>query len=283
VNTNFTRANPHDVTNDVGVANLLKRGMIGDDEHEQFFRRFIGYQARLMPGLQNLLKELKGSDAIDRIVVRPHPVENRDTWRRWAKPLDIDVHGEGNAIEWMLAAEAVLHPGCTTAIEGLLLDRPVFSYVPEPDGEFINPSDAISEWVTGADDFQKRLLEIRRGGEQNLRERLAPQREKLRHFVANVDPPYAADRILDELEQLDMPGSSAGRNRRPKSSLFSQLRRQIRRWRNRDPGRVARRWQKFPGLTEHEAELVVGDWLRAGVLQKPPNIDRLGERLLMFQ
>ncbi len=32
----------------------------------------------------------------------------------------------------MMAADAVLHPGCTTGIEGLLLDRPVFSYVPEP-------------------------------------------------------------------------------------------------------------------------------------------------------
>ena len=58
---------------------------------------------------------------------------------------------EGDANVWMLAAEAVLHPGCTTGVEGLLLDRPVYSYVPEPGIEFLNQADAVSYNVASAD------------------------------------------------------------------------------------------------------------------------------------
>ena len=136
--------------------------MVVTEQHLQFFYRFYAYQKRLMAGLQETMEKLMASGVVDRIVVRPHPVEDRNTWVEWAKKQkNVDVRWEGSAIEWMLAAEAVLHPGCTTAIEGLMLDRPVFSYVPEPHVEFFNPADDVSEIVTSADDFIERLLQIR--------------------------------------------------------------------------------------------------------------------------
>jgi surface carbohydrate biosynthesis protein len=275
INTNFTRANPFDSASNDRVAAMARRNMIGDTEHAEFFRRFIEYQTRLMIGLQELIKEVKASAAVDRIVVRPHPVENVATWRQWAEPLNIDVYCEGSAIDWMLAAEAVLHPGCTTAIEGLLLDRPVFSYVPEPDSEFINPSDAISEWVTSATDFLDRLLQTRGQDEAKLRALFAPQRQKLEFFVTNVNPPYASDRILDELERLDLPNPS-------KSGLLSRMRRGMRQCQNRDWEPTARKLQKFPGLTDGEVALVVGHWLNTGVLRKVPRIEHVGRQMLIL-
>ena len=51
----------------------------------------------------------------------------------------------------------------------------------------------------------ERLSEVRSQDEAAFRARFASQREKLAYFIANVEAPYAADRILDEFEKLDLP------------------------------------------------------------------------------
>ena len=203
MNTNFGRPNPFRPDDDP-VAKLIARGMIHEGSEADFIRRHLSFKRRQMQGLQALLRDLATSGSVEKIVVRPHPVENHDVWREWAKPLNIDVRYEGSANNWMMAADAVVHPGCTTGIEGLLLDRAVFSYVPEADSEFIGEQDRASEWVTNAEELSNGLARVRGLGQQDVRKGFAPQRERLRNSIANVEPPYAADRILDELERLDV-------------------------------------------------------------------------------
>jgi hypothetical protein len=164
-----------------------------------------------------------------------------------------------------------------------MLDRPIFSYVPEPHSEFFNPADEVSEIVTSAEDFITRLQEVRGGDEASLRARFAPQREKLAYFIANVEAPYAADRIIDVLDKLDLPEANGTKAADKKSGLIPSLRRAFRKWRgDTDTDRVARRRQKFPALSKEEADWAVGQWIEGGVLQKTPVIDRLGEKLLVF-
>ena len=180
-------------------------------------------------------------------MIRPHPVENHDVWREWAKPLNIEVRYEGSANNWMMAADAVVHPGCTTGMEGLLLDRAVFSYVPDADSEFIGEQDRASEWVTNAEELSNGLARVRGLDQQDVRQGFAPQRERLRNSIVNVEPPYAADRILDELEQLDV------RPVRPAqvgvgSGFVAKLIRAGRRWLPQQAAakRDERSLQKFP-------------------------------------
>ena len=50
-----------------------------------------------------------------RIVIRPHPSESHDPWRRLAAELpNASVVYEGNVAEWLLAAELLIHNNCTT-------------------------------------------------------------------------------------------------------------------------------------------------------------------------
>ena len=109
-----------------------------------------------------------------------------------------------------------------------------------------------------------------------MRARLEPQRQKLGRFIANVEAPYAADRILNALEQVDPPGLRRGGLR----GLFSKLRRRVRQDSDWKPS--SRKQQKFPGITKTEAEWAVGQWLGAGILSKQPAIETLDERLLVF-
>ena len=65
------------------------------------------------------------------MVIRPHPSECLKTWRELEKayPSIISVVREGNVIHGS-SFKVIIHNGCTTAIEGRLLDKPVISYRP---------------------------------------------------------------------------------------------------------------------------------------------------------
>ncbi len=262
------------------VAKLIARGMIHEGSEADFIRRHLSFKRRQMQGLQALLRDLAGSGSAEKIVVRPHPVENHDVWREWAKPLDIEVRYEGSANNWMMAADAVVHPGCTTGMEGLLLDRAVFSYVPDADSEFIGEQDRASEWVTNAEELSKGLARVRGLGQQDVRKGLTPQRERLRKSIVNVEPPYAADRILDELERIDLPPArpaqiGVGRG------VVAKIIQAGRRWLPQKPAakRDERSIQKFPGVAEEEISGPLAQWAEASILTQVPQITRLHDRL----
>jgi surface carbohydrate biosynthesis protein len=278
VNTNFGRPNPFRPGDDP-VAKLIARGMIAEGVGADFIRRHLDFKRRQMRGLQDLLRDLASSGAVEKIVIRPHPVENHDVWREWGRPLNIDVRYEGSANNWMMAADAVVHPGCTTGIEGLLLDRAVFSYVPEADSEFIGEQDRASEWVSNAEELSSGLARVRGFDQQDVRKGFAPQRERLRSSIANVEAPYAADRILDSVERLDVRqvrpaevGIGGGflsrllgsRRRAPQPSNAKKDERTI---------------QKFPGVAEEEIRAPLAQWADAAILTQVPQITRFHDRL----
>jgi hypothetical protein len=109
---------------------------------------------------------------------------------------------------------------------------------------------------------------------------LTPQRERLRSTVVNVEPPYAADRILDKVEQLDVrpvhPAEvgvgggflsrllRAGRRGAPQPSNAKKDERSI---------------QKFPGVAEEEIRAPLAQWVDASILAQVPEITRFNDRL----
>jgi surface carbohydrate biosynthesis protein len=277
VNTAFGRANPLRIGEDV-AATLIARGSLQEGSDANFVRRQITFKRRQMQGLQSLLEELSKSGSVSKIVLRPHPVENHDVWRDWAQGTSIEVCYEGSAIEWILAADAVLHPGCTTGVEGLLLDRPIFSYVPEPDSEFVNPSDRVSQWVSSATELVAGLARFTNLTAQSLHKAFATQRATLRSYLANIEPPLAADRILDELDRLDAPTASMAQ--------IDTHQQTLRRWvaplsriRARLFDRSDRKIQKFPSVRDDQLRAPLKFWTEAGVLSGMPEITRLGDRL----
>ena len=65
------------------------------------------------------------------IIVRPHPMEDFTSYERaFSSYPNIHVVHEGNIIKWLLAADIIIHNGCTSGIEGFLLEKPIISYLP---------------------------------------------------------------------------------------------------------------------------------------------------------
>ncbi len=66
------------------------------------------------------------------IVLRPHPEENHSFYLNAFNNIDnVHVIYEGSVVPWILAADLMIHPDCTTAIESLLLGKRPLSYLPK--------------------------------------------------------------------------------------------------------------------------------------------------------
>jgi hypothetical protein len=109
---------------------------------------------------------------------------------------------------------------------------------------------------------------------------LAPQRERLRKSIVNVEPPYAADRILDELERIDMPPvrpAQVGVG----SGFVAKVIQAGRRWLPQKAAakRDERSLQKFPGVAAEEISGPLAQWADASILTQVPQITRLHDRL----
>jgi surface carbohydrate biosynthesis protein len=124
VNTNFGRPNPHRPDDDP-VAKLIARGMIHEGSEADFIRRHLSFKRRRCRSyrLAAILPLWRGGS-----VVRPHPVENHDVARMGqAAQRPSPLQGCQQ-----LMMEPTCRPPGLHSMEGLLLDRAVFSHVRTP-------------------------------------------------------------------------------------------------------------------------------------------------------
>jgi surface carbohydrate biosynthesis protein len=274
-NTNFGRSNPAKKHDD-HLAYLVSKKIIHPGAHLEFHERFTAFKHRQFHAFRQLLENLARSKRIPKIFVRPHPSENHDAWREWGKPFGIEVKYDGNANVWALAAEAVLHPGCTTGIEAMLLDRPVISYISEPDSIFVNLADSVTDRAYSGDEIVRWFEKIPSETAAQRRDRYTPWRNHLEAHIANAELPYAADRILNELDRIELPridspdafaaadsSSEAARPNRETTPKTSSEHTRLKQ-------------QKNSGLTAEEISVPADQWLRAGMLKRTPKIRPLG-------
>ena len=75
------------------------------------------------------------------IILRPHPEEAHNYYKDVFKGIDnVRVVYSGSVVPWLLAADEVIHPDCTTAIESSFLGKLPISYMPED-----HPKDIVTK------------------------------------------------------------------------------------------------------------------------------------------
>jgi surface carbohydrate biosynthesis protein len=131
INTNFSRVNHIQPSQNRHLKWLREKRP--DDPRGGFAR----HKYQLFQSFREMLPRLANSMPETRFVLRPHPSEDQASWERLAADLaNVVVERNGNIVPWLLAAKAVIHNGCTTAIEAYLLGRPALAFAPLPSGHY---------------------------------------------------------------------------------------------------------------------------------------------------
>lgn len=105
-----------------------------DDASESTDRIMIrfGQAATLLPHFRKLIHELQNASLGLDIVVRPHPTDEKGLWEFLVGEIpSVFVDSSGSSDRWVANASAVIHNGCTLAVEAALSGTPVISFIPD--------------------------------------------------------------------------------------------------------------------------------------------------------
>lgn len=213
------------------------KGMTYRRELYQRFRLLIESVARQFPDHQ--------------IVLRPHPAEKMESWDeiRERNP-NVHVLFEGNVIPWLLGAEILIHNGCTTAIESVLMGKPAVCYQPipaeSPDWELPN---SVSHQAD-SDDAVISKIRSHIGSKSQLAV-LPAQRKMLDRYVDIDEQRLACDRIVDVIETAYSADRKPGTFNRSMAALDATIRAIEKRLRGMLPGNIYSNWhqkKQFPPL-----------------------------------
>jgi surface carbohydrate biosynthesis protein len=203
VNTNFSRFNRFPGRDDV-VEVLQQRGIALSSEQEAYYKSWVDHLGEVFHAFARAIPRLTKAFPDHKIIVRPHPSENHERWRSELSDIDnVTVISEGNAIPWMMGADAVVHNACTTGVESFLLDRPTIAYVPIVHETFNRLNylpNAISRIARDEDALIDELKKAVTGGHDD-----PSAQEKwnlVQRYVGDISGPLASEEIVRVLAQL---------------------------------------------------------------------------------
>lgn len=128
INTNFGNTNSGWGDPELPRKAAIQSGVLvaGNSESEALFEGSINYELHVRSVLEAAVAELLGRGG--EVILRPHPGESLDYWiNKYRGCKGVSVIREGSHVPWTLAAEALLHGGCTTGFEAAVAGIPAFS------------------------------------------------------------------------------------------------------------------------------------------------------------
>jgi surface carbohydrate biosynthesis protein len=208
VNTNFNHVNAFGA--DMNLFKPARRpgerprfGRAARGMSREYAEGLRDHKQAVMADFERMIPLLEDSFPEVTVVVRPHPTESHDVYRRLAEGCRrVRVTNQGNVVPWLLSARALIHNGCTTGVEAFELGVPALSYRATVndtyDNGFYRLPNAVSHNCFGFDALRQILRGVLDGAVT------APDTEErrrlVRHHLAAQDGPLACERILDVLE-----------------------------------------------------------------------------------
>ena len=140
------------------------------------------------------------------VVLRPHPNENVEAWKAYVEDIpNVHVIREDSITAWVNQAFAVMHNGCTTALEATISGTPVVTYIPfeqEYARELSNELGIRCESIEALSSAVSRLFEISKTGASLHDELKLPELVAKKIYLDEQE--LAAEKIVKVWESLDI-------------------------------------------------------------------------------
>ncbi len=234
-------------------------------EQHEFKSQFFEFSKKGYEGFMRAVPEIRKAFPEHTIVIRPAPVENADPWiERFGNQKRTLITKEGNVVEWIQAADAVVQFNCTTGVETFLLGVPAIAYrcVRSDTFETELPNACSLE----AFSLEELIEQLRfaivkiKGGSASFLPR-PDQQAIIDAYFSSLDGPTACKRILDILRNLEFePQRVTCENVPLPKKIWRSMLRLVRR---PDPEAVRYYREKFPGLTVQEVRNIANRFSEA--------------------
>ena len=223
------------------------------DQHE-YKSQFYEFSRKGYEGFMEAVPEIRKTFPEHTLVIRPAPSENADPWiERFGNQRRTLITKEGNVVEWIQAADAVVQFNCTTGVETFLLGVPAIAYrcVRSDTFETELPNACSLEAFSREELIEQLSFAIVKikGGAATFMPR-PDQQAIIDAYFSSLDGPTACERILDVLRNREFASQPVTRETVPlPKKIWRSMLRLVRR---PDPEAVRYYREKFPGLTMQE-------------------------------
>jgi surface carbohydrate biosynthesis protein len=219
INTNFNHVNAFGP--DINLFMPVKK----PGEKARFGRAARGMSREYAKGLwehkhavfahfKELIPMLEDAFPRHTIVVRPHPTENHQVYKDIAaRCRRVQVTNEGNVVPWLMAAKALVHNGCTTAVEAFVMNVPAVSYRASVNEDYDNGFYRLPNGLSHeCFDFEelRHALEMILSGELGIPGG-AEHKALIDRYLEAQDGPLACERMVSVLESMSNVQVESGR------------------------------------------------------------------------
>lgn len=168
----------------------------------EFARGIATHKRVLFENFVDLLPRLAAQFPEHTIVLRPHPSESHDVWHEAARGREnVAVINEGSVVPWLMACSALVHNGCTTAVEAAVLNVPAIAFRPTCDKAYdLDLPNQLSREFFCAEDVLDELKGVLTDSSKPALS--SDQQAVLGWHLAALDGPLAVDRIVETLCRL---------------------------------------------------------------------------------
>ncbi len=207
INTNFSPGNRHqDDTADIVAqrehSSIKNVGRPLTEEERQTILESIEYKRALFKEYVVMLRAMSKAFPSLTFILRPHPSEDHDQWRTMLAGLpNVHVRFEGDVVNWILAARALIHTGCTTAIETWALRRPVLRYNPlGPTSRFESPlPNQFGRYVKTLTELESALHEVIGG---KYIDSFEEQKHGAKPYIESIEGEEAVVHMLQYIDEV---------------------------------------------------------------------------------
>lgn len=196
INTNFGRANHFKGTQ--YYIQTKREQYVTDNISSNFFEGCLEFQKYIYYSYIEMVFELSSKFPETIIVIRPHPSENHDAWRKHVLGLsNVKVIHDGCVLPWILGSEVLIHNGCTTGVEAYMLNKPVIAYRPVIN-ETYEP--VLPNQLSHQTFSKNELIKVVKSYLACSKALRTPEMEKIANFyIESIGNSFASEKILDKL------------------------------------------------------------------------------------
>jgi len=232
--------------------------------YARHFRASIDHMAGKFGVMSAALAKLFAVMPEQTFILRPHPADRADIWHdKFDRFANVRIIHAGPVAPWIMAAQLVVHSGCSTAIESYFLGKPLITYLENHDARF-------DDWLSNGISRQTRdpaglIAAVRAALADPATAKVDADAHVARVLSVQGDR-TACDAMVAAAGELDWPAAplryrprlvnKAWRDFWRGSPAVHQPRRWLGRFNQREHSRTYSR-QKFPVLRQGELDALI--------------------------